>query len=80
VYIRKGEVPIVRAARTYVGGKFITPSRTDTVIETNDPITTTNKIARSFNPNQSNANGNQQMLGRDWNPATSDPNVSSAHC
>jgi len=41
------------------------------------PMTTTKSIAVSVWPNQINASGTQQTLGRVWQPSASDPTVSS---
>ena len=53
-----------------------TPSSVACAIESTAPITTTNRIARSFSPNHRIASGSQQMLGRVCRPITNRPRVS----
>src|SRR5205809_6044620 len=69
--------PIVFAARAKIGGILRTPVSVAMTTDQTVPITTTNNMALSVWPNQSNANGTQYTLGSVWNPSASTPMVSS---
>src|SRR5436305_9910360 len=71
--------PIVRAARAKIGGIVRTPVSVAITTDQTVPMITTNNIAPSVCPNQSNASGTQQTLGSVCKPSASTPIVSSTN-
>src|SRR6266581_3942487 len=74
-----GPEPIVRAARAKIGGIVRTPVSVAITTDHTVPMITTNNIAPSVWPNQSNASGTQQTLGNVCKPRASTPIVSSTN-
>src|SRR5205814_6639907 len=74
-----GPEPIVRAARAKIGGMVRTPVSVAITTDQTVPMITTNNIAPSVWPNQSNASGTQQTLGSVCKPRASTPIVSSTN-
>src|SRR5262245_51916849 len=70
--------PMVSAAREKIGGTARTPLSVEMTTDQTVPMTTTNSIAISVCPNQSNASGTQHTLGSVCNPSASTPMVSCA--
>ena len=64
---------MVRAARMYRVGTARTAPSVAMVIDSNEPMTTTNKIAFSDSPNHKSASGSQQIDGSACSPTTSGP-------
>ena len=73
VYSRSRRAPIVRAARMYIVGTARTAPSVAMVIDSIDPMTTTNRIAFSDSPNHRSASGSQQIDGSACSPTTSGP-------
>src|SRR5207302_2725630 len=74
-----GPEPIVLAARAKIGEIVRTPVSVAITTDQTVPMITTNNIAPSVCPNQSNASGTQQTLGSVCSPSASTPIVSSTN-